>query len=168
MNEPANDVLRLGQCDPSHLIRLLSRFGLVLRVVDEGETIHGSYWGDEEAGLVGDHLVARADSPLHSVLHEACHYVCMDAGRRDGLHTDAGGDYDEENGVCYLQILLADEIDGFGRSRMMRDMDTWGYSFRLGSARAWFERDAEDTRQWLTRHGLLDEAGRPTFRLRLT
>ena len=167
MNEPVNDVLRLGQCDPSHLTLLLSRFGLDLRVVAAGETIHGSYWGGGEAGLVGDQLVARADTPLHSVLHEACHYVCMDAGRRDGLHTDAGGDYDEENGVCYLQILLADDIDGFGRCRMMRDMDTWGYSFRLGSARAWFERDAGDARQWLIHHGLLDEAGRPTFRLRL-
>jgi hypothetical protein len=23
-------------------------------------------------------------------------------------------------------------------------LDAWGYTFRLGSARAWFERDAED------------------------
>ena len=67
----------------------------------------------------------------------------MDAGRRRGLDTDAGGDYDEENAVCYLQILLADELPGFGRARMMADMDAWGYSFRLGSAQAWFERDAE-------------------------
>ena len=26
----------------------------------------------------------------------------------------------------------------------MADMDTWGYSFRLGDTRSWFERDAED------------------------
>lgn len=166
MNHSANDVLRFGRCDPSSLAPLLGRLGLSLRQVPEGEAIDGSFWGDEEAGLVGTELVVRADTPLHSVLHEACHYVCMDAGRRQGLHTDAGGDYDEENGVCYLQILLADEIEGFGRRRMMNDMDAWGYSFRLGSARAWFERDAGDAREWLTRHRLLGEDGRPTFRLR--
>lgn len=166
MNHSVNDVLRFERCDSASLAQLLRRLGLSVREVVAGEAIDGSFWGDEEAGLVGAELVVRADTPLHSVLHEACHYVCMDAGRRQGLHTDAGGDYDEENGVCYLQILLADEIEGFGRRRMMKDMDAWGYSFRLGSARAWFERDAGDAREWLTRHGLLGEDGRPTFRLR--
>ena len=90
----------------------------------------------------------------------------MDPARRSGLHTDAGGGYDEENAVCYLQILLADEIPDFGRRRMMRDMDAWGYTFRLGSARAWFENDAEDARDWLRRNDLVDEEGLPTFRLR--
>ena len=36
----------------------------------------------------------------------------------------------------------------------MRDMDDWGYSFRLGSTEAWFEADAEDARAWLDRAGL--------------
>lgn len=48
----------------------------------------------------------------------------------------------------------------------MLDMDRWGYSFRLGSTRAWFERDAEDARAWLVAHGLIDPAGAVTFRLR--
>jgi hypothetical protein len=159
-------VLRLGDLGATAVTALLERFGLQLVISPEGEDIPGSYWGDEEAGLLGDRLLARSDTPLHSVLHEACHYVCMDAARRSGLDTDAGGGYDEENGVCYLQILLADEIPGFGRGCMMKDMDAWGYSFRLGSARAWFEGDAEDARQWLTSHGLLDQAGNPTFRIR--
>jgi hypothetical protein len=90
----------------------------------------------------------------------------MDGGRRDGLDTDAGGDYDEENAVCYLQILLADQLPGFGRERMLADMDAWGYSFRLGSARAWFERDAEDARTWLQRYGLITAGGEPTFNKR--
>jgi hypothetical protein len=90
----------------------------------------------------------------------------MDPERRAGLNTDAGGDHDEENAVCYLQIVLADEITEMGSDRMMRDMDTWGYSFRLGSARAWFERDADDARQWLTGNSLLTAAGRPTYQLR--
>jgi hypothetical protein len=91
----------------------------------------------------------------------------MDRERRARLHTDAGGECLEENGVCYLQILLADELPGVGRERMWADMDAWGYSFRLGSARAWFEQDAEDARNWLIQHGVLDEHERPLWRLRL-
>jgi hypothetical protein len=159
-------VLRYADCDPQALGGLLARFGLRVEPCPDGEPIPGSFWGDEEAGLVGDRLLLRGDTPLHSALHEASHYVCMDDARRAGLDTDAGGDYDEENAVCYLQILLAGELPGFGRARMLADMDAWGYSFRLGSARAWFERDADDARAWLLRHGLIDTDGRPTYRLR--
>ena len=166
-HEETPRVHRYRDCDADALARLLARYGLVLEVCPGDAPIPGSFWGEEEAGLIGDRLLLRADTPLHSVLHEACHYVCMDAGRRAGLDTDAGGDYDEENGVCYLQILLADELPGFGRARMMADMDAWGYSFRLGSARAWFEGDAEDARAWLQRQGIIDAAGRPTFMLRV-
>ena len=49
---------------------------------------------------------------------------------------------------------------------MMQDMDTWGYTFRLGSARAWFEQDAEDAREWLLGHGLITRTGEPIFRTR--
>ena len=108
----------------------------------------------------------RVDTPLHSILHEACHYVCMDKARRNGVHTDAGGDYDEENAVCYLQILLAGYIENFGRQRMFKDMDQWGYTFRLGSAQAWFEKDAEDARLYLQNLGLIDSQDCPTFQLR--
>jgi hypothetical protein len=90
----------------------------------------------------------------------------MTPDRRAGLHTDAGGDYAEENAVCYLQILLAGQLRGVGSARLMQDMDAWGYSFRLGSARAWFEGDAQDARRWLQAHGLVDAAGRPVYRLR--
>ena len=108
--------------------------------------IPGSYWGESEAGLIGNRIYFRPDTPLHSVLHEACHFICMDDARRAQLERDAGGDYDEENAVCYLQILLADEFAGSDSQRMCSDMDAWGYTFRLGSARAWFERDADDAR----------------------
>jgi hypothetical protein len=161
-----DDVLRLGQADAGELAALLSRYGLSLKQVSAGDDIPGSFWGDEEAGLVGDDLLARPDTPLHSILHEACHYICMDNQRRSGLDTDAGGDYDEENAVCYLQVLLSDAIDSFGRERMFSDMDRWGYSFRLGSARAWFEKDAEDARAFLLQYGLIDNNSEPTFRLR--
>ncbi len=145
---------------------LLARYGLVLSPVPDAEPIPGSYWGDDEAGLLGRRVLARADTPLHSLLHEACHAVCMDPRRRAGLDTDAGGDDLEECAVCYLSILLADAIPGFGRERMLADMDAWGYSFRLGSAREWFRHDAEDARAWLARHGLITDGAQPTFRLR--
>ena len=160
-------VLRYADGDPRALAALLAPYGLHVKPCPNDAPIPGSFWGDEEAGLVGNHLLLRSDTPLHSALHEACHYICMDDARRAGLDTDAGGDYDEENAVCYLQILLAGELPGFGRERMLADMDAWGYSFRLGSARAWFERDAEDARSWLLRHRLIDADDRPTYRLRM-
>lgn len=145
---------------------LLDRYGLELRLVALGETLPGSYWGDSEAGLKGRQLFARPDTPLHSILHEACHYVCVTPERRVGIDTDAGGDYEEENGVCYLQVLLADHIPRFGRERMLADMDAWGYTFRLGSARAWFADDAEDAHDWLIARGLITVDLQPTWRLR--
>ncbi len=158
--EAIADVLRLGQADVSAVTRLLGRYGLELTRVPDGESIPGSYWGESEAGLIGHRLYARADTPIHSVLHEACHYACMDDARRAVLHTDAGGEDLEEMAVCYLQILLADCVPGFGRERALADMDRWGYSFRLGSAAAWFRQDAGDAHGWLAAAGLVD-AGRP-------
>jgi len=166
MNTPFIQVTRFSDNDAAPVVQLLSRFGLCIGQQPAGQPIPGSFWGDEEAGLVGNSLLLRPDTPLHSILHEACHYICMDEDRRRGLDTNAGGDYEEENAVCYLQILLADEIPGFGRDRMMADMDAWGYSFRLGSARAWFEQDAADALAWLRGHGLVSAAGGPTFMIR--
>ena len=157
----SDDVLRLVDVELESVNSLLDHFGLSLKIIAEGSEIPGSFWGDEEAGLIGTDLLVRDDTPLHSILHEACHYVCLDETRRRGLHTDAGGDYDEENAVCYLQILLADHIEGFGRHRMLEDMDRWGYTFRLGSAQAWFESDAEDARAWLLQRELIDQQQRP-------
>jgi hypothetical protein len=143
---------------------LFAGYGLELVLVEAGEAIPGSYWGDSEAGLIGAKLYARGDTPLHSVLHEGAHYICMDEHRRASLQRDAGGDYDEENAVCYLQILLADRFEGVGRQRMCADMDAWGYTFRLGSAQAWFERDAGEVREWLANKGFIDAQGAPVAR----
>jgi hypothetical protein len=162
----ASPLARLYNSDPEAIEALLHRLGLFLERVAPGREIVGSFWGDEEAGLLGNRLLARDDTPVHSILHEACHFICMDESRRGGLDTDAGGDYDEENAVCYLQVVLADELPGMGRDRMLRDMDEWGYTFRLGSARAWFDQDAADARNWLLKHALLTPAGKPTFKRR--
>jgi len=145
----------------------LANYDLTLHLQREDKPITGSFWGDEEAGIVGRGVYVRGDTPIHSLLHEACHTICMTRERRDKLDRDAGGDDLEESAVCYLQIVLADEIDGVGRDRLMYDMDAWGYSFRLGRTQLWFEDDAEDARKWLIDHGLLSDSGAPAFRLRV-
>lgn len=158
--------LTLAGTGPLALASLLGRYGLRLELLAAGEPIPGSYWGGSEAGLKGDRLYARPDTPVHSVLHEACHVICMTAERRAALDRDAGGDDLEESAVCYLQILLADVLRGVGRERLCADMDRWGYSFRLGGARAWFDRDAEDARRWLERMGIVGPDGMLTGRAR--
>lgn len=150
-------VLLCKEINTKSLQALLQQYGMQLQWITDADDIPGSFWKDEEAGLIGNTLYVRNDTPLHSALHEACHYICMDDKRKQTLHTDAGGDYEEENGVCYLQVLLSDAIPEMGKTKMFSDMDEWGYSFRLGSAQAWFEQDAEDARQWLLQRSLLPE-----------
>ncbi|MGI9220823.1 MAG: hypothetical protein ACR2QS_07290 [Woeseiaceae bacterium] len=159
-------MLLVGDLPLQSLQGLLHKYHLDLTLQSPDKPITGSFWGDSEAGIVGTEVFARPDTPVHSLLHETCHTICMDEARRAGLDRDAGGDDLEEAAVCYLQILLADEIVGVGRERLMSDMDAWGYSFRLGSTSCWFARDAEDAAAWLLEQGLIDSAGSPTFTLR--
>jgi hypothetical protein len=160
------DVLTCAALPANALQQLLARYDLEVVWVEDRDKLPGSFWGDPEAGLIGKRLYVRPSTPVQSALHEACHYICMDTARRRQLDTDAGGGYDEENGVCYLQILLAAQLPGMTAARMMQDMDAWGYSFRLGSTRAWFEHDADDARDWLIVHHLIDRTGQPTWQLR--
>ncbi|HPE80980.1 MAG: hypothetical protein KDI22_01090 [Gammaproteobacteria bacterium] len=156
-------------CTPENiqsLGQLLARYAMQVELVDAGTPIPGSYWGDSEAGLIRASLFVRTDTPLHSALHEACHFICMDEARRELLHTDAGGEIPEENAVCYLQALLADEVPGYDRWQLFADMDAWGYTFRLGSAQAWFEQDAKDALTWLLQHQIIDNEQCPTGQLR--
>lgn len=159
-------MLRLNAIDRISLQVLLDRFGLELHLISPEAVIPGSYWGEQEAGLIACRIYARLDTPVHSVLHEGAHFICMTPERRAGLDTDAGGDHAEENAVCYLQIVLADSLPNVGRERMCRDMDDWGYTFRLGSAATWFREDAADARQWLIEHGILDPREQPTYACR--
>jgi hypothetical protein len=155
-------VLCLAATDRLNVALLLARYGLNLVLSAPQEVIPGSYWGESEAGLMGNHLYARLDTPIHSILHEMSHFICMTPERRSGLERDAGGDDQEESAVCYLQVLLADALVGVGQERLCADMDAWGYSFRLGSTRAWFDGDCEDARLWLLAHGIIDKRSRPT------
>ena len=148
------------------LARLFAGSGLGVVLVAAGAPIPGSYWGESEAGLIRHRLFVRLDTPLHSALHEAAHYLCMDPERREVLDRDAGGDYAEEDAVCYLQVLLIDRLAAltdssrFNRLRLFADMDAWGYTFRLGSAQRWFETDADEARSWLEQRGMLAPGAR--------
>ena len=159
-------VSRLAEFDDLELINLLARFDLQLVRCADDAPIPGSYWGEDEAGLKANQLYARADTPLHSILHETCHYICVSPERRRSLDTNAGSDEAEENAVCYLQVLLAGHLVGMGRAGMFADMDAWGYSFRLGSSEAWFETDADDALQWLQAHAIVDQQGQLCWQLR--
>lgn len=142
---------------------LLARYGLKLHRVQDGCEIPGSYWGESEAGIIGHDVYVRDDTPVHSMLHEAGHLIVLPADKRAAVHTDATDSIEEENAVCVLQALMADALPGVGYARLLADMDAWGYSFRLGSARAYVEEDAEDAWQWLMSHGLVDSKRQLVF-----
>ena len=156
-----SDVLTLAEIAFEDAAALLAEYGLQLVRVADGEPIPGSYWGDAEAGIIGSTVYARADTPVHSLLHEACHLIVLPPQRRAAVHTDATDSVAEEDATCYLQIVLAAALPGVGSARLMADMDAWGYTYRLGSTRAWFEHDAEDARQWLLERGLLEHGLAP-------
>jgi hypothetical protein len=159
-------LLKMGSVDRIAVALLLQRYGIEFVLIAPEELIPGSYWGDSEAGLKADWLYARLDTPVHSVLHEASHYICMTPERRAGLDRDAGGNDIEESAVCYLQVLLAADLPGVGLDRICADMDAWGYTFRLGCTRAWFDLDSDDARGWLREHGVIDANGALTGNLR--
>lgn len=156
ITDPLSSVLPVSAIGLDALRALFAPQGLELVLLAPGADISGSYWGAPEAGLVGATLYLREDTPVHSVLHEASHFLCMDSARRAALNTDAGGVDTEEHAVCYLQCLLADRVLGYSRMRCFADMDAWGYTFILGSACAWFEGDSDDARAWLRELKLLD------------
>ncbi|GHC07038.1 hypothetical protein [Thermomonas carbonis] len=153
----ATSVLTLADIAFDDAAALLHRFALSLQRVADGAPIPGSYWGECEAGIIGSTVYARADTPVHSLLHEAGHLIVLPPERRDAVHTDATDSIAEEDAVCVLQGLLGDALPGVGRERVLADMDAWGYTFRMGSARAYVDRDAEDAWAWLQARGLVNE-----------
>ena len=148
-------VTRVGDIRFDDAHALLATHDLHLHRVAEGAPIPGSYWGEPEAGIIGSDVYVRDDTPVHSMLHEACHLIVLPPERRALVHTDATDSVPEEDATCYLQIVLAAQLPGVGSARLMLDMDAWGYTYRLGSTKAWFEQDAEDAKAWLLERGLL-------------
>lgn len=152
--DPADAVLRVGEIGFDEPRALLARYGLELVAIAGGEAIPGSFWGDTEAGIIGTTVYARADTPVHSLLHEACHLLVLPEEKRASVHTDATDSIEEEDATCYLQIVLAGQLPSVGSARLMEDMDRWGYTYRLGSTRAWFEHDAAEAQAFLRERGL--------------
>ncbi|WP_421568773.1 hypothetical protein [Stenotrophomonas sp. PD6] len=153
--EAEPQVTRVGDIAFNDAAALLARHALQLHHVADGAPIPGSYWGEPEAGIIASDVYVRNDTPVHSMLHEACHLIVLPPERRALVHTDATDSVPEEDATCYLQIVLAEQLPGVGSAQLMADMDAWGYTYRLGSTRAWFEQDAEDAKAWLIERGLL-------------
>lgn len=152
--------------NPDSIKELLSHYGMQINCSKPGVDIPHSFWGTPEAGRKKNRLYIRGDTPIHSILHESCHYVCMPSMQHALEQIDAKGTAMEENATCYLQILLADHIHGYSRSQLMEDMDAWGYNFRLGSAHAWFTQDAEDVCEWLQKHQIISANNEITWTIR--
>jgi len=155
---PTSVVLTVADLGFDALTALLAGDGLRLVLHPDAAAIPGSFWGEPEAGIIGDTLHARTDTPIHSLLHEAAHVLVARAAGRRNLHTNASDSTIEEDASLYLQLLMAGQWPGVGHVRIAQDMDAWGYTFRLGSAAAWFADDADDARAWLTQHGLYPRA----------
>ena len=159
-----DDVLRLHDICTSDVCDLLQGYGLALECVADGAAIPGSYWGEPEAGLIGHTVYVRGDTPVHSLLHEACHLIVLPPERRRAVHTGATDSVEEEDAVCVLQSLLGDALPGVGAARILADMDRWGYTFRTGSARGYVEGDAARAWRWLAAAGLVDADTRRLLR----
>ena len=159
-------MIRLKNIQQARMRLLFGRYRLHLEVISIHKDIPFSFWGEPEAGRYLATLYAREDTPIHSLLHEACHYICMPPKHRNSTKTDAGGSALEENACCFLQILLSDYIPGYNQHMHLHDMDTWGYNFRLGSSTRWFYADSDDAREWLIEHAIIDQFNLPTWQLR--
>jgi hypothetical protein len=83
------DVLRLADIGFEAVAVLLARHGRALQRVADGAPSPGSYWGEPEAGVIGANVYARADTPVHSLLHEACHLLVLPPDRVPSVDTDA-------------------------------------------------------------------------------
>src|SRR5512144_32159 len=112
-------MLTVAEIDWASAVALLARYGLSLQHVADGMTIPGSYWGEPEAGVIGEKVYARGDTPVHSLLHEACHLIVASPERRGEIHTNASDSQAEEDACCYLQIVLADALPGVGSAQLM-------------------------------------------------
>lgn len=161
-----NAVMLCSDLGADTIENFLARYDIRAEWVAPDSPITGSFWGAPEAGIVQQQVFVRPDTPVHSLLHEICHIICMTPERRECLDGNAGSDDLEESAVCYLQVVLADYLPGVGRQRLMQDMDSWGYSFRKGTTERWFVDDAGDVHAWLVGEGILSEIGEPVFRLR--
>ena len=65
MSAAVDDVLRVGNDAHPSLTQLTRRYGVELVACAPDDSLPGSYWGESEAGLRGNSLYVRPDTPLH-------------------------------------------------------------------------------------------------------
>ena len=70
--DPSN-VLNCTAQRQTQLTALLKPYGIVIEHVPDDQPIPGSFFGEREAGIIGNRLLLRYDTPVHSALHEAGH-----------------------------------------------------------------------------------------------
>ncbi len=68
-------MLTVADLPTQALQNLLSPYSIIVESVSNNAPIPGSFGGDSEAGLIRNILYVRPEPPVHSALHEACHYI---------------------------------------------------------------------------------------------
>jgi len=122
--------------------------------------------GEREAGLIGAKIFARLDTPLHSVLHESAHFICMTPERRAGLDTDAAETTRKRPRCAICKWFWRTRCRGWAESAYAAiwmnglHLQAWArrgvvYGGRRGMRAA-----------GLVRHGLLDLQGAVTYACR--
>ena len=133
---------------------LLARYGLAARARRRRRADPRQLLGRTRSRPDRPRVHARDDTPVHSLLHEAAHLIVLPperARRAYRRHRFGRG-----RRRRLRAAVAARRRPARRRPRaLMADMDAWGYTFRLGSARAYFERDAEDAGPGCSARGLV-------------
>src|SRR3546814_11455545 len=108
------EVLRLRDIAFADAAALLARYDLHLEHVPDDAPIPGSYWGESEAGLIGTTVHAPSDTPVHSLLHKACHLIVLSPDRRAAVHTDTPASAEEEDAVALRHAMPGEAHPGRG------------------------------------------------------
>ena len=88
-------MLCFEKTNTASLRSVLSLYGIKLIEVAVNLPIPYSFWGTPEAGRIKNKLYVRGDTPIHSILHETCHFVCMSKKQRNLDIFDAKGSFEE-------------------------------------------------------------------------
>jgi len=140
----------------------LDRYGLSLHLVAPDEVIPARI-GASARRADGIQIFARLDTAGAFGAARGRPFYLHDAGTARRLGYRCRRRSCGRECVCYLQIILAQSLPNVGRERMCRDMDEWAIRSGWEAPRSGSIQDAEDARDWLMRHGVLDSQSRPTY-----
>ncbi len=63
-----------GKIDTKFICPVPNHYGLALHQVAKRSKIPYRFWGSPQAERRNNQLYVRFDTPVHSILHEACHF----------------------------------------------------------------------------------------------